>query len=1157
MISSVSAVVLFLAFLCIALSPGGAARSVPVRELGYSQLTAVNLSDESFRDELAPSRSERPDCFPYLVERTGVPKISIGGIRIDSEWFDCTALNTLLPLSSPINASLSMHLESGAGQRSEGKMPAVIVTVSNADELMAALASASGETEIVLHSGDYGRLDLYDARDSFAKFSEQVTIKSADPSNPATFSSMSLRGVENLSFEGIKFDYQFEVGDPSYERPFDIGSSSNIRITDCEFAGDLAEGTDPVSDGFGTGIGLNVTSSSDIVIEANVFHDWLRGAIFSDVNNLTVQGNEVFEIRSDGFDFANVDNVLIEGNYMHDFRGSEGSGDHLDMIQFWTNGTTSPSTNIVIRGNILDSGDGSWTQSIFMRNDQVDQGFAGSEMFYQNVLIEDNLIYNAHSHGITVGETNGLTIQNNTILHNEDSGSGELVYVPTISVSAASLNVSVTDNIVPRWALQPSGDWTVSGNLVVQATDPNGDNYVGNLFVNALAGGDATVADLMALPGSVIDDLGIGAAMTRFAVPEGGFAGFLVSQSGEGFLQGTQFFDASNLFSETGKVDLSGATITWDFGDGSNGQGASIKHAYQGPGLYDVTATVELASGEVLSLRKAIAVANPLLVSSDFDAGAVDQSPAPHDVVVGTGVTFEEGVSGNAVDLNGATVTYARSAGLIGNTEYSVVVDFKKDVGSEAGGGRLINFSGSFVVLLQSDGIDVSITTDQGSQWIKVSNIGIQDADWHRLVLTFSGETGAAVLYLDGSEVGRIEGLEGAIQAGIDSHDLHLGNPFGAGFTGLVDNFQFYSAAMSAEQVQGLASPDERGEIPTDTQQAWLQNDPESGNGWLPGTDAGDLIQGLAGTDALFGNGGDDVIFAGDGGDSLDGGVGRDTLYGGAGVDWLHGGLDADKLYGGSDGDALFGQDGDDVLYGEDGDDSLDGAAGNDRLYGGVGIDWLFGGDGDDYLDSGGDTDALFGEAGNDHLVGGAGGDSLDGGRDNDLLEGGLGVDWLHGGSGDDILDGGEDGDVLFGHGENDLLLGGAGNDSLDAGDGDDFLDGGAGIDVLFGAAGADEFHFAAPGDGGDVVRDFVSGEDTISLRADAFGFGYTGALLASDFSAGAGLPSSFAATGAHLYLDTSGGGLWFDPTGGHAGDVVIVAGFETGAPEYTDLFLV
>ena len=95
------------------------------------------------------------------------------------------------------------------------------------------------------------------------------------------------------------------------------------------------------------------------------------------------------------------------------------------MIQFWTNGTTSPSTNITISENFLDSGNGEWTQSIFMRNEAVDSQGAGTEMFYQNVLIENNVIYNAHTHGITVGEADGLIIRNNTILQNYDLGDGE------------------------------------------------------------------------------------------------------------------------------------------------------------------------------------------------------------------------------------------------------------------------------------------------------------------------------------------------------------------------------------------------------------------------------------------------------------------------------------------------------------------------------------------------------------------------------------------------------------------------------------------------------------------------------------------------------------------------------------------------------------
>lgn len=85
----------------------------------------------------------------------------------------------------------------------------------------------------------------------------------------------------------------------------------------------------------------------------------------------------------------------------------------------------------------MDIGEGDKTQSIFMRNDLVDRGLAGEEMYYQNILIEGNVILNGHKHGITVGETDGLIIQNNTIL---SIGSSDTRYssTPTINVSGDS-----------------------------------------------------------------------------------------------------------------------------------------------------------------------------------------------------------------------------------------------------------------------------------------------------------------------------------------------------------------------------------------------------------------------------------------------------------------------------------------------------------------------------------------------------------------------------------------------------------------------------------------------------------------------------------------------------------------------------------------------
>ncbi|MGH1350057.1 MAG: calcium-binding protein [Methyloligellaceae bacterium] len=327
-----------------------------------------------------------------------------------------------------------------------------------------------------------------------------------------------------------------------------------------------------------------------------------------------------------------------------------------------------------------------------------------------------------------------------------------------------------------------------------------------------------------------------------------------------------------------------------------------------------------------------------------------------------------------------------------------------------------------------------------------------------------------------------------------------------------------------------------------------------SGIDFLYGNLGEDLLYGGADTDALFGGEGNDQLTGGDGDDGLDGGTGDDTLNGGTGVDWLYGRDGNDILNGGTGTDALFGDAGVDTLNGGDGGDSLDGGLDNDILNGEAGVDWLFGSFGNDELYGGADTDALFGQEGDDTLYGGSGGDSLDGGTGHDVINGDEGVDWLFGQAGDDILSGGDDGDVLFAGDGNDSLYGGAAGDTLDGGAGDDFLDGGAGVDVLFGSTGADTFHFSSPTDGGDVVRDFISGEDKISIDQIGFGLSFSGSLPTEMFETGEGLPAEFDATGPVFYLDTTGQGLWYDPTGGSSVDVMIVAGFETGVPELGDI---
>lgn len=485
------------------------------------------------------------------------------------------------------------------------------VQVSSASELMRALQAAKGGERIMLAPGDYGPLSINTKRERWAEYGSRVLLASADPARPATFSSVSLIGGQNLSFSNVTFKYTFAVGDKVNLRPFTFRGVKNLTISDSRILGSLASGTGTQADGYGTGIGLAIEDSSAVTIERNVFRYWHRGALFHEASDLTVRGNDVSEIRSDGMDFAQVERVLIERNHIHNFKALIGSGDHCDLIQFWTNQTKAPSVDITIRDNVLDRGQGSWTQSIFMRNEEVDNKRAGREMFYRNITITGNVIRNSHLHGITVGETAGLTIANNTLIQAEASPRPLHVTVPGINVSLASENVRIENNIAPRFpdlGAKPRDGWTVANNMRVQRNFTRAKDFYANIFVDALAEGDVPLQKLQRLPSDAAGEANVGSLMTSFDAKPANPVVVIRTSPASGEQGPSQRLDASTIYGPGGKIDSAGANAVWDLGNGASKSGLIVSHRFPSPGTYKVSVAVMLANGMRVSGTRTLLV---------------------------------------------------------------------------------------------------------------------------------------------------------------------------------------------------------------------------------------------------------------------------------------------------------------------------------------------------------------------------------------------------------------------------------------------------------------------------------------------------------------------------------------------------------------------
>ncbi|MBP1807286.1 right-handed parallel beta-helix repeat-containing protein [Rubellimicrobium aerolatum] len=651
-------------------------------------------------------------------------------------------------------------------------MTATTITVSTQQELSSALARATGGETILLAPGDYGDLALRSS--NFASPSPAVTIASADPADPASFSGLGLHGVSNLRLDGLLFDYTFSSGDPAFSSPFAVSGSTNIAIVNSVFDGDVAQGVSSVSDGYGTARGLSVSNSSGVTIEGNEFRVFYRALVVGNSSDILVKDNDIHSIRMDGMNFADVQGVTIEGNYIHDFQASLLSGDHRDMIQFWTTGTSEASRDIVIRDNLLDIGLGDSTQSIFMRNEEVDSGRAGEELFYRNVLIENNTIINAHLHGISVGETLGLTIRDNSVLHADGrlaDGQDPSVEIPRISVAAASTDVLIEGNL--SGGIRSATDfptWTVRDNMTVQDQNPLAEGWYGDLFIASTLANDADLR-LVALPGGEIAATGVGSSATS-AAGLGLTPLFHLSAPDAA----TRVFDASVSSYGAGYLPA-GTSFHWTFGDGTTAEGVKVAHSYTQGGTYAAVLTVTLPDGSSATEQLDIVVREPELLR----LGSTGFVATEAGIESALGAVAQITADGLQLGATGTTVAVEREhvADVVGSDDMTIA--FSLDADRAGASGELFRLHGSFIAAVNTAGELVFQVMRDDEATAVVTTVGAAlnaTADvWHDVVIDL--HEGDLDIWVDGLLRAHMDDLGVVGGTGFGSQMLMFGNPWG------------------------------------------------------------------------------------------------------------------------------------------------------------------------------------------------------------------------------------------------------------------------------------------------------------------------------------------------------------------------------------------
>lgn len=490
------------------------------RRLGDAGLSDAILSDA----RPGNARSGEPGLWRRLTCRT-----LLAGAA-------CTAL--ALP-------ALSQGAQAPAGIVADAAGAQAELAVSGPSALGAALARATGGEIIALAPGDYGTLALTAPQGVFAN---KVTLRSADPAQPARFTRIALRGARNIALENLAFHYVPRAGDGTGVAMLEVRGSaetpaSDITVSGCSFAGEPAApsvGADPLDaaavaaqkglvSGAFSGRAIYMNRAERVTVSGNRATGVFRGFGFEKLAALEVTGNLLHDIRSDGMTFGELTDARIEANVLHALHpwrhdAAQARGDHPDLIQFWTTNSEAATRNVLIRGNLLvqrvEDG-GLFAQGLFMRNPKAEADAQGEAFFYRDIRIEDNVIYNGHINSLVVGETLGLTVSGNLLLADPRAGDRK-IETPILSIARRSRDVTVRGNTLPELS---RGYATIRGYAALQEGRGLGWQVTDNRFTHLDRAGDA-IRDESGAELYQIDKLmdEIGRAVTPEAGAESGLA---------------------------------------------------------------------------------------------------------------------------------------------------------------------------------------------------------------------------------------------------------------------------------------------------------------------------------------------------------------------------------------------------------------------------------------------------------------------------------------------------------------------------------------------------------------------------------------------------------------------------------------------------------
>ncbi len=352
-----------------------------------------------------------------------------------------------------------------------------------------------GGDVILLMDGDHGHVRTN------RSFDKDVTVKSQNGSNAHLNSIHFSDLAKHIKLQNLKL-WRTDADDSAFiVRSYSGASYLTFENLDVRSRPDTDKQINWTADRWlaAVSVGMELRGKNYIVRNCRV--SAVHVGIFAMGGGALVENNLVMDFTGDGLKSGGSDSIFRNNVVKNRFKVSD---THADGFQAYSPGVMK---NLTIEGNsILE-----WTHSKSHPLRGSLQGIGMFNGYYDNLLIQNNVIATRHYHGITVQGTRQAKIVNNTVV-NIDGIVGKAPWIRIVGKTAAlpSQDVIVANNV----AMQFQGGTNVVNNVLFThnsvilypakvMTDIATFNYVPKATSGFIDAGNATYApktDIMGAP---------------------------------------------------------------------------------------------------------------------------------------------------------------------------------------------------------------------------------------------------------------------------------------------------------------------------------------------------------------------------------------------------------------------------------------------------------------------------------------------------------------------------------------------------------------------------------------------------------------------------------------------------------------------------------